>query len=260
MFVVFCYGFPHRKTLDGLVNLVANGIRPDLVLGAPFRRLNLRRSIFANPPKSIGLMSTAELCQRLGLEYFEGAHDSAEVFKVLSSQTPSTGLILGARILPPKVLSEFSRGVINIHPGLLPQNAGLYNIEWAINARIPQGITAHIIDENIDSGHLVARTVIGCLKKVPRIVDLRATLSDLEIQTIPELMRKALGGALPGGVGLESHTEYHPPLTRAEETRAVLSYPLYRRRYEKFLDIFLHNQSWEFAALTDVRIAKTSRA
>ena len=39
-----------------------------------------------------------------------------------------------------------------MHPGILPQNRGLDSVKWAIAKGIPQGVTCHIIDKNIDRG------------------------------------------------------------------------------------------------------------
>ena len=39
---------------------------------------------------------------------------------------------LGARILKPSAFSPFRKGVMNMHPGILPDNRGLDTIKWAI--------------------------------------------------------------------------------------------------------------------------------
>ena len=48
------------------------------------------------------------------------------------------------------VIDSFSNGIINFHPGVLPENRGLDNLKWAIYNNLPQGVTTHLIDENID--------------------------------------------------------------------------------------------------------------
>ena len=43
----------------------------------------------------------------------------------------------------------FDTGIINIHPGLLPENRGLDNIKWALYHNMPQGLTVNFIRKRL---------------------------------------------------------------------------------------------------------------
>lgn len=60
-------------------------------------------------------------------------------------------------ILKPEFLHLFSNGVINLHPSFLPYNRGAYPNVWSIIDGTPAGVTLHYIDEQIDTGDIIAQ-------------------------------------------------------------------------------------------------------
>ena len=74
---------------------------------------------------------------------------------------PDIGLsVLLGYILPPDVLSLFPRGVVNLHPALLPFNRGAHPNVWSIVDRTPAGATLHWMDAGVDTGDIIAQTAI----------------------------------------------------------------------------------------------------
>ncbi|MDA0746025.1 MAG: formyltransferase family protein [bacterium] len=68
------------------------------------------------------------------------------------------GLLVNAgtpRIIKPDLLEAASIGVLNAHPGILPQYRGASCCEWAIYNNDPVGVTAHFMDAGIDSGPIL---------------------------------------------------------------------------------------------------------
>jgi len=51
-------------------------------------------------------------------------------------------------------------GMLNSHPGLLPEVRGSASVAWSIYHDIPIGSTCHFIDSDIDTGDIVAKRVI----------------------------------------------------------------------------------------------------
>ena len=47
------------------------------------------------------------------------------------------------------------KGIINIHPGVLPYYRGCTCPEWTLFNKDPLGITAHYMDDNYDSGKII---------------------------------------------------------------------------------------------------------
>jgi methionyl-tRNA formyltransferase len=58
-------------------------------------------------------------------------------------------------IFPPAVLRIPRRGVLNLHPALLPYNRGWHTASWAILEGTPIGATLHFMDEGVDTGDIV---------------------------------------------------------------------------------------------------------
>ena len=60
-------------------------------------------------------------------------------------------------ILPPAVISVPRLGCVNLHGGLLPEYRGGHVMQWAIvNGEAETGMTLHYIDEDIDTGSIIA--------------------------------------------------------------------------------------------------------
>lgn len=61
-------------------------------------------------------------------------------------------------LLPPSLLSIAPLGAVNLHPSLLPKYRGRAPINWAIlNGETILGLTAHFIDEGMDTGDIIAQ-------------------------------------------------------------------------------------------------------
>ena len=147
------YDCPHRKTSDILFELIVNGYNINRVYAAPLIDLGLKPDIVKMSANACYNIHTAEICAKFKIPYIVKPHADIE--------GGNLGIIGGARILPDYVIQKYSIGIINIHPGLLPNNRGLDNIKWALYHDIPQGLTVHFIDKYVDRGQIILK------KKVP---------------------------------------------------------------------------------------------
>jgi methionyl-tRNA formyltransferase len=64
------------------------------------------------------------------------------------------------RILKPPLLAIPGHGAYNLHFGPLPRLRGCFPTKWAILEDEPSGVTFHCIDPGIDSGDIVAQTIL----------------------------------------------------------------------------------------------------
>ena len=147
------YDCPHRKTSDILFELIVNGYNINRVYAAPLIDLGLKPDIVKMSANACYNIHTAEICAKFKIPYIVKPHADIE--------GGNLGIIGGARILPDYVIQKYSIGIINIHPGLLPNNRGLDNIKWALYHDMPQGLTVHFIDKYVDRGQIILK------KKVP---------------------------------------------------------------------------------------------
>lgn len=60
-------------------------------------------------------------------------------------------------ILPDVILGLPPLGCVNLHPAYLPHNRGAYPNVWSIVEGTPAGVTLHYMDQEIDTGDIIAR-------------------------------------------------------------------------------------------------------
>lgn len=68
----------------------------------------------------------------------------------------------GRHILKGDLLKKYALRIINFHPSILPQFRGVKAIDQALKAGVSVlGNTAHFIDENVDTGPIIAQNVMS---------------------------------------------------------------------------------------------------
>ena len=176
---VFAYNFPHWKTQEGIHNLMLSGNKPDIIFAADPVKLDFYKSKIRITPKDLYLTHPKKIAEQYGIDYKVVIHNSQETNQLVKKYNLDLGIILGARILKPISFENFRIGVINMHPGLLPDNRGLDNIKWAILNDIPQGVTTHLIDSKIDRGTFIQREKIKIYKD-DSLLDIHLRIQNLE--------------------------------------------------------------------------------
>jgi folate-dependent phosphoribosylglycinamide formyltransferase PurN len=84
-------------------------------------------------------------------------HNSPECLEYLDRVKPKLGLISGARILKKEVIDKFSLGIINFHPGGIPDCRGLDTAHWIMYNELDVAVTSHFIDGRVDGGWIIKR-------------------------------------------------------------------------------------------------------
>jgi hypothetical protein len=189
--VVFAYDFPHKKGQDIILRLTALGCTPRAVLAAPRVELGVPKSAMRVKPRHADLVDPEELCRGLGIDYQVVEHASETCLLMLDQLDTEIGVVAGARILPPAVIERFRRGIINLHPGLLPQVRGLDALQWAIMRDQPLGVTAHLIDKRVDAGWILERREIAEYAD-DTLVDLSLRLYETQLAMLKPALERAL--------------------------------------------------------------------
>ena len=86
--------------------------------------------------------------------------NSDEGVKLLKDLAPDVIVLGTTRILKPSVISTPSIGVLNPHPGLVPDYRGVDVLYWALHNGDPLGVTIHFVDVGIDTGPIVAQCTL----------------------------------------------------------------------------------------------------
>jgi len=89
---------------------------------------------------------------------------------------PDLIVLGGSRILRKNIIEIPRIGILNAHPGLLPEYRGVDVIRWAILNGEDVGVTVHFIDEEIDGG-------IICLQEVISINFGKDSIQDISIRS-----------------------------------------------------------------------------
>ena len=176
---VFAYDFEHWKTQQGIHNLVLHGRKPRIILAAPRVELTFYRSQIRLTPKDLFLTHPKNIAEYYGIDYRVVPHNSKEAFDLIAQYNLDLGVILGARILKPSTFQGFRKGVLNMHPGILPENRGLDNIKWAVMNDLSQGVTTHLIDREVDRGLLVQKEMIRIYED-DTLLDVQIRIQHLE--------------------------------------------------------------------------------
>ena len=84
-------------------------------------------------------------------------HNSEEVLPHLEAEDLDLIVFGGTRIIRGDILDLPRFGVINSHPGLLPECRGSASPAWSVYHDIPIGSSTHFCDNGIDTGDLLMR-------------------------------------------------------------------------------------------------------
>lgn len=181
------YDWPDRRTFDYTLRLAMAGLGPAFVIGAPWRRLNIRSSRIPVLRKRGDLRSVRNLCAFLHIPYFVYPHDSPEAQGLL--RHADVALIAAARILSPSTVQTLP--IINLHPGLIPENRGLDNIVNAVARGLPQAVTAHFIDARIDAGTIISVTNVPVLQG-DSFIDMGERVLDTAVNLVVPVVEQVL--------------------------------------------------------------------
>ena len=188
--ILFSYNFPHRKTQDFIFYCFMNNIQIDAVIACNWKKLKISKSKFKTKVNVNPLFHPIDICKKLKIDYFNYNHDSKECLELLSKVKPKIGLISGARIIPRSVINLFQKGIINFHPGDIPEIRGLNSSLRAIRFNHPQVVTAHLIDDKIDSGIILYKERLD-VDSNDTIHDINEKLYNLQISMIKKSIKLA---------------------------------------------------------------------
>lgn len=116
--------------------------------------------------------------------------------KVILKQYKIDLIVLGDnRILKADIFSIPRLGTINIHPGYLPDVRGNTPYIWAAYHNLKQGVTAHLIDNGIDTGPILYRRGLT-IQYIRSYAELLATIHILCGEVAVEAIRGYVSGKI----------------------------------------------------------------
>ena len=154
---VFSYDSLHRKTYDILISLYLSGVDNVLVVAAPLVKLKGVNTDKLFTPITYGEYEhPKDICKRFNYQYIVCPHDNFPKLKgIFNTHGTNIAIISGARILRKDIVSLMEYGVINYHPGALPETSGLDSLYWMLENSVKPSVTCHFIDHKVDAGFLI---------------------------------------------------------------------------------------------------------
>jgi folate-dependent phosphoribosylglycinamide formyltransferase PurN len=93
--------------------------------------------------------------------------NAPETLDLLNRLAPEVIVLAGTRIVGKKLLASLTCPVLNIHAGITPLYRGVHGAYWALAEGRPNlcGVTVHRVDAGIDTGAVLAQTLIHPTKE-----------------------------------------------------------------------------------------------
>lgn len=225
---IFAYNFPHKKTQEGLLALLLHNIPVKCIFAADAVKLAFYQSKIRVAPKGLVYMHPREIAKQFKIPYYIVVHNSQECEKLIKEYQLDLGIILGARILKEGIIDAFNIGILNMHPGILPENRGLDNLKWAILKGYAQGVSVHLIDRAIDMGKLIVKQPIEVYED-DTLLDISLRLQNLELVLMLEAINILKSGKREFEVVPEG--SYRKAVPPEEEATLMEMFEAYKKKY-----------------------------
>lgn len=134
-------------------------------------------------------------------------------------------------LLPKEIFSKPKLGSINLHPSLLPSYRGRASLNWAmINGEKDVGLTAHFIDEGVDTGDIIKQILLP-VKEMDYIEDVLNNMYPLYAQITGDVMELFLKSNVKGSKQVSTVESVFPArkpkdgiLSHHQEAKDVLNF------------------------------------
>jgi len=139
-------------SLPALEALMSSGFKPLLVISMPDALVGRKQVLTPSPVKV--------KAEALGLSVFTPQTlKSEQALRELASYRPEVGVLAAyGKIIPKPVLDVFPKGILNIHPSLLPLWRGPTPVQTALlHGDKETGATIILLDEEIDHGPILSQ-------------------------------------------------------------------------------------------------------
>jgi len=184
---IFGYDFPHYKTNAIVKDAFINGFSIGAVLLAP--KINyMDNGNIASIDKVSRNEEIREYCKANNIDFYRVKHnDTLKIKTIVENNDIDVGLIGGAKIIHQSIIEMFKLGIINYHPGRIPETSGLDSLYRTIEKLVPPCVTAHLIDKKVDAGLFISEATVEVLKE-----DTLETISSRILKKQIEMNRSVL--------------------------------------------------------------------
>jgi methionyl-tRNA formyltransferase len=176
-----------------------------------------------------------EFCLKEKLNVIE--FENWENFKnSLNLIKPTAGVIAGfGKIIPKEIIDSFPKGILNVHPSLLPKYRGPNPIrEVILNGEKETGITIFLIDELVDHGPILKQEKIE-LSGNENYLELEEKLGKLGGKVLREIIIDYLDGKIKAVPQDESQATYTKKISKEDGFLSFdENYEIWQRKIRAF--------------------------
>ena len=149
----------HPYGREMLRQILSEGFIPSIIIEEDSEIANEEREKFLKRIEGNPIApSIQEQVKGLGIKIESVAiHNSQQVMPLIKESELDLIVFGGTRIIRGEILDLPKDGVINSHPGLLPECRGSASPAWSVYHDIPIGSSTHFCDNGIDTGQLLLR-------------------------------------------------------------------------------------------------------
>lgn len=146
-------------------------------------------------------------------------HSSENTTHLLTKYSISYVLLASSGWLIKPPLLDHPSIIINLHPGKLPSHRGLDSLPWSILNRDPIGITAHVVDEGIDTGDILQFLPVPPVRG-DDLLSLRDRIDTVRPQLFLDVVTGLREGRIKRIPQSKSEGTLHAPMTFEELVKA----------------------------------------
>lgn len=174
-----------------LQGLLKAGLKPSLVVSTIAKPAG--RGLKIQPPP------VTQIAQESNLPFWEvkTLKDKETQNKIASYKTSFAILAAFGKIIPKEILALYPKGIINIHPSLLPLYRGPAPIQYALrDGATETGVSLIILDEEVDHGPILAQEK-SLINETDNSISLSNKLVAVAVKLLPTILTSYLEGSLP---------------------------------------------------------------
>jgi methionyl-tRNA formyltransferase len=182
-----------------------------LVLAQPDRPVGRKQLLTAPAVKQAAGAAGVAVAQP------EKIRNNAELQAQLTAIAPQLIVVVAyGRIIPPWMLALPKHGNVNVHGSLLPKYRGAAPIQWAIaNGETETGVTTMLLDEGVDTGPMLGRTVLP-IAPHQTTTDLLPKLAAAGAELLLQTLEQLANGTATLTPQVNSDATHAPILTRED--------------------------------------------
>ncbi|HYC34157.1 MAG TPA: methionyl-tRNA formyltransferase [Candidatus Paceibacterota bacterium] len=179
-------------SITSLECLKEKGLLPSLVVTKPDSPQGRGLELQPTPVKEWAISNNIEVITP------ESAK-SPEAMEKIKAVNAEVGILVSyGKIIPDEMIDIFPKGIVNLHPSLLPHLRGPAPIEFTILNDNPEeaGVSIMLLDRELDHGPIIAQKKVWVLDWPPSKSALYKLLSDEGAKLLAEVLPDYLSGKI----------------------------------------------------------------